>query len=79
MKRYILLFIVLIYVSDFAEAQTDFGIKAGTSLTFFNENNGVFGQNPETEIGYFGGVFLDIFIDNGFHIQPELVYKGIRF
>ncbi|MDA8768586.1 hypothetical protein N9M71_00415 [Winogradskyella sp.] len=77
MKRYILLFIVLINFSYLSEAQTDFGIKGGLSLTFFNEDNGVFGQNPETEIGYYGGVFLDIFIDKGFHIQPELVYKGI--
>ena len=77
MKRYILFFAFLIYVSDYVEAQTDFGVKGGVSLTFFNEDNGVFGQNPETEVGYFGGVFLDIVIDNGFHIQPELVYKGI--
>lgn len=77
MKRYILLFAVLIYVSNYAEGQTDFGLKGGVSLTFFNEDNGVFGQNPETEIGYFGGIFVDIVIDKGFHIQPELVYKGI--
>lgn len=77
MKRCILLFTVLFFVSNYTESQTSFGIKGGASLTFFNEDNGIFGQNPETEVGYFGGVFLDIPIDKGFHIQPELVYKGI--
>ncbi len=77
MRRYILLFILLISVSNNLQSQTDFGIKGGISLTIFNEDNGVFGENPESEIGYFGGVFIDFVIDKGFHIQPELLYKGI--
>ncbi|SHH49749.1 hypothetical protein [Winogradskyella jejuensis] len=77
MKHYILVFVLLVSVSLEIHSQTNFGIKGGMSLTFFNEDNGVFGENPETEVGYFGGVFLDIIIDKGFHIQPELLYKGI--
>ena len=65
MKHYILVFVLLVSVSLEIHSQTNFGIKGGMSLTFFNEDNGVFGENPETEVGYFGGVFLDIVIDKG--------------
>ncbi len=58
-------------------AQTGFGIKTGLSLTFFNEVQGNFGEDPQTDIDYFGGVFLDIYITEAFHIQPELLYKGL--
>lgn len=77
MKRYIMLLVLLISVLEYAQSQTNFGIKGGTSLTFFNEDNGAFGENPKTEVGYFGGVFIDVVVAEGFHIQPELVYKGI--
>jgi hypothetical protein len=77
MKYYFLMFILLLSVSNSIQAQTDFGIKGGTSLTFFNQDNGIFGENPDVELGYFGGVFVDFKIDKGFHIQPELLYKGI--
>ena len=71
-------FYLLILIGVFQlNAQAKFGLKAGTSITIFNEDQGVFGENPDVEIGYFGGVFVDFFIDNGFHIQPELLYKGI--
>jgi len=77
MKRLFFLLGFLLGVSFMGYTQTSFGIKGGPSLTFFNQSDGVFGENPDVEVGYFGGVFLDIFIDNGFHIQPELLYKGI--
>jgi len=77
MKRLFFLLVFLLGVSFMGYTQTSFGIKGGPSLTFFNQSDGVFGENPDVEVGYFGGVFLDIFIDNGFHIQPELLYKGI--
>lgn len=77
MKHFILALALVIGVSGTVKAQTNFGIKGGTSLAIFNQDNGVFGENPDIEIGYFGGVFVDVVIDKGFHIQPELVYKGI--
>ena len=77
MWRFYLLFILLLNISVSAQAQTDFGIKGGLSLTFFNQDQGIFGDNQDLAVEYFGGVFLDIPIDNGFHIQPELLYKGI--
>ena len=55
----------------------DFGIKAGLNFTFFKVDEGDFGTNPDTEIGSYGGVFLDFEIDNGFHIQPEFLYTGV--
>lgn len=77
MKRLICVSILFVVFSLSSFSQTNFGIKAGTSLTFFNEDNGVFGEDPELEVGYFGGVFLDVVIDKGFHFQPELLYKGL--
>ena len=58
-------------------AQTEFGVKGGLNFTFFKVTEGNFGTNPDTEIGYYGGVFVDFPIESGFHIQPELLYNGI--
>ncbi|APY06979.1 hypothetical protein BWZ20_01110 [Winogradskyella sp. J14-2] len=76
MKKIILSF-VAISLCIVTTAQTDFGVKGGLNFTFFKVNEGDFGTNPDTEIGFYGGVTLDFPIDNGFHIQPELLYKGI--
>ena len=76
MKKAILLILVLCSVSAM-QSQTEFGVKGGLNFTFFKVNEGDFGTNPDTEIGYYGGVFVDFPVDNGFHIQPELLYKGI--
>ena len=76
MKQLVL--IILLTGCVFAtSAQTDFGIKAGVSLTFFNEDQGDFGLDAQTDVDYFGGVFLDVEITEAFHIQPELLYKGL--
>lgn len=77
MKRSLLLTLFSIGTLFTLNSQTNFGLKGGTSLTFFNEDNGDFGENPEIEVGYFAGVFLDVIIAQGFHIQPEVVFKGI--
>jgi len=58
-------------------AQTEFGVKGGLNFTFFKVTEGNFGTNPDTEVGYYAGVFVDFPIDNGFHLQPELLYKGV--
>lgn len=62
----------------YSTAQTEFGLKGGVNITFFKVLEGEFGTNPEAEVGYYGGVFADFKIENGFHIQPELLYIGIR-
>ncbi|MGJ8666157.1 MAG: outer membrane beta-barrel protein [Patiriisocius sp.] len=58
-------------------AQTSFGVKGGVNFTFFNENQEQFGEDPEIETGYFGGLFVDFKISESFHVQPELLYKGV--
>ncbi|WP_179346639.1 porin family protein [Winogradskyella ursingii] len=75
--RYSILALFLFAVSFSGNSQTQFGVKGGVSVTFFKIDEGNFGDNPDTEVGYFGGFFVDFKIDKSFHIQPELVYKGI--
>jgi hypothetical protein len=78
MKRILVFTVIILSFNSFLFAQTEFGVKGGINITFFNITEGEFGENPETEVGYFGGVFADFKIDNGFHIQPELLYIGIQ-
>ncbi len=78
MKRSLFCVVVVFLSSFFATAQTEFGVKGGVNITFFKVQEGDFGTNPDTEVGYYAGVFLDFQIENGFHIQPELLYLGIR-
>jgi len=61
-----------------AQSQIDIGIKGGLNLTFFKVVEDNFGTNPETEFGYYAGVFTDFNIDEDFSIQPELLYIGIN-
>ncbi|WP_422104270.1 outer membrane beta-barrel protein [Winogradskyella sp.] len=77
MKKAVLLFIFVIAFSHIY-AQTDFGIKGGLNITFFKVVEGDFGTNPSEEIGYYGGVFLDMKFEDKLHLQPELLYIHIR-
>ena len=69
--------IILLCVYGTLSYAQDFGVKGGLNFTFFKVDEGNFGTNPDTEVGYYGGVFLDFEIDNDLHIQPELLYKGV--
>ncbi|MDT0557449.1 hypothetical protein RM697_02240 [Ichthyenterobacterium sp. W332] len=61
-----------------SESNTRFGIKGGVSLTFFNQFDGAnFGFDQRVLTEAYGGVFVDFKIDEGFHIQPELLYIGL--
>lgn len=77
MKKSILLGVMLLIFSSVSLAQTEFGVKGGVNFTFFKVIEGDFGTNPDTQMSYYGGVFADFKIENGFHIQPELLYIGI--
>ncbi|WP_299124746.1 outer membrane beta-barrel protein [uncultured Winogradskyella sp.] len=77
MKKRFLLLILLLLLSLSIQSQTEIGIKGGLNFTFFKVTEGDFGTNPDTEVGYYGGVFADFEIENGFHLQPELLYIGI--
>lgn len=69
--------ILLFFISFSALSQTKLGVKGGVNLTIFNVDENQFGETPDSELGYFGGVFANFFINEKFRIQPELIYKGV--
>jgi hypothetical protein len=54
--------------------KTNFGIKGGVNLTFYKVSDASFGQNPEVGVGFYGGGFVDIPIDNTLSLQPEVIF-----
>lgn len=78
MKYYLLIIFTLIGFFSVGQNQVDIGVRGGLNLTFFKVSEANFGTNPETDVGFYGGIFVDFKIDNGFHIQPELLYKGVN-
>ena len=77
MKHLLILLIFCSSLSQTVKAQAQFGVKGGVSGTFFNEDQQQFGENPTLEIGYFVGVFVDVPMNERFHLQPEIVFKGV--
>jgi len=69
-------FIVIISTSN-VQAQTGFGVKGGLNFTFFKVEEGSFGETPDVELGYYIGCFVDFEIENGFLLQPELLYINL--
>lgn len=63
--------------NSFGQTAADFGVKGGLNLTFFQVNEANFGPNTETEVGFYGGVFMDFQIADEFSIQPEILYIGL--
>lgn len=72
--------ITLAWLLSLAEsnAQAEFGLKGGLNITFFKVSEANFGTNPDTEVGFYGGFFADFDIKNDFHLQPELLFIGVR-
>lgn len=77
-QRIVVIGVWLLFSSQLLLAQTEFGVKGGINITFFNISEGGFGPNSETELGYYGGVFADFKVNPGFHFQPEILYIGIE-
>ena len=75
MKKLIITFSFL-FVTTIICAQ-EFGVKGGLNFTFFKVTEGSFGTNPDTEIGFYGGVFANFEIENNFHIQPEALLISV--
>lgn len=72
------LILILLFITPcFLFSQAQVGIKGGTNFTFFNENQEQFGEQVRTEVGYFAGLFIDVPLGEAFHVQPELLYKGL--
>ncbi|MCT4628612.1 porin family protein [Winogradskyella sp.] len=76
MKRLVLL-LACFFASSNINSQ-EFGVKGGLNITFFKATEDNFGTNPSEEIGYYGGVFVDIEFKDKLHLQPELLFIRIR-
>ena len=72
-----IIYVLICFSLNVAVAQTTYGLKGGINLTFFNENQEQFGVTPDAEVGYFGGFLIDFKFTETFHIQPELLFKGV--
>jgi len=77
-KTLLFIFISLISTIGLAQTKTNFGVKAGLNLTFFNVSEANFGNNTETATGYFAGVFATLDLENNLNLQPELLYIGLN-
>lgn len=73
----LLLFFICFLFSE-GQSNNDFGLKGGLNLSFFKVDESNFGFNQDTEVGYYGGLFLDFKIDEAFSIQPEILYIGLN-
>lgn len=80
MKQYYLLFVLFLACQlNFCQTKpVDFGIKGGVNLTFYKVTEASFGDNPEVGVGYYGGLFVDIPIDNRLSFQPEVLFVGLN-
>jgi len=68
-------FILLLFILKCnAQSNAGFGIRGGLNLTFFKVQEAQFGDNIETEAGFYGGFFADFEIDEIVSLQPELLY-----
>lgn len=75
------LIIVLLFCFNLSNAQSksaEFGIKGGVNLTFYKVTEASFGEDPEVGVGYYGGLFVDIPIENKLSFQPEVLYVGLN-
>ena len=80
MKKHLVVIFSTILFGFISEAQssTDFGIKGGLNLTFFNVAEADFGSNTEVETGYYGGLFIVFGLNEDFSIQNEVLYIGLN-
>lgn len=54
-----------------------FGIKGGLNTTFFNVDLQDLGSYSSSEIGFYGGLFVEFPIDDFLTIQPEALYISV--
>lgn len=78
MNKQLLIIVILIFFSFSGLSQTVFGVKGGVNITFYNQNEGDFGENPEADLGFYAGFFTEFDFDNSLHLQPELLYIGLN-
>jgi hypothetical protein len=80
MKKLLFATLCSLFFSTYVFSQTtvSLGLKGGVNLTFFNVDEANFGLNQDTETGFYTGVFIDFEIKDGFSIQPEVLYIGLK-
>ena len=75
MKKIILLAIV-IYLSDIAVAQVQFGVKAGANFSILHTSSPIPEISYKYLPGFTAGAFMSFPLSGNFFIQPEVVYAG---
>jgi hypothetical protein len=76
MKKLALVFLAGMSIATAANAQFQFGIKAGANFSNVNGNDA---QGASTLAGFNGGVYFKLPIASHLSIQPELLYSGQGF
>jgi Outer membrane protein beta-barrel domain len=74
MKKILLLFLTIASVAS-ANAQIQFGLKAGANFCMVS-GKGTTGTKYMTYTGYYGGALVAIPVVGQFSLQPELVYSA---
>ncbi|WP_047545914.1 hypothetical protein [Psychroserpens sp. Hel_I_66] len=77
LKTCFTLFLFFFILKCNAQSNVDFGIKGGLNLTFFKVQEAQFGNNIQTEVGYYGGIFTNFKIDQTVSFQPEVLYISL--
>lgn len=73
MKKFLLTFLFLAFVSLQSFAQMQLGVKAGVNLANLGGNDAP--DNSETRTGFSGGAFFMYQFSEMFAVQPELLYS----
>jgi len=73
-KLYLLLLTVFSLAA--ANAQVQFGVKAGANFSTFTGDNS---EGVKTKVGFNGGAFVALPLFSSFSLQPEVVYSGQGF
>ena len=72
-----LLFLVSSLSVSAQDLHNKFGIKGGLNMTFFNVDLQDLGSYSSSEIGFYGGAFIEFPIDVFLTIQPEALYISV--
>lgn len=77
----VFLIAVLFFLSPSTVLSSDWGIKAGGTLSFGGNQETSIIYNPSNRLAAKGGIFLNFPIGGGFSLQPELSFsmKGFRY
>lgn len=81
MRRLFLNFLLLVFLSASAKAQTLFGLKMGANIANLRASVNGISVSLDSKIGFNGGFFFTIPAARNFSIQPEIVYsmEGAEF